>query len=710
MDSLNVARINWIFVPRSLVGSLFVFLLFLFTPCLSAADEPPEPASLEKLMSMSLEELINVDITLATGSPKPIRTAPAVASVITAADIERRGATTLDEALEAVPGLHIVPSGLDRLSSIYSIRGIHTKLNPHVLLLINGIPYHFAHQNNRPPLFRMPVAMISRVEVVRGPGSAVHGADAFAGTINVITKDGKEIDGTRAGLRYGSFQTYDAWAQHGGTYKGWDVVFSVETQASDGDHGRIIDQDAYNIYQVPYHLIPNGSLAPAPLDTKYDIFNAHLGLKKDNWTFRLWGWLLDDGAMGPGGLQILTQGNKQYDRSLLADLIYHKEKVVTDLDLDVRLYHLYAYVDALFQFAPDGTAPAIFGRSGYLGNPIGWDHDTGLEITTFYTGWHHHRWRLAAGATYIEEDTDQYKNFGPGVVPGVMTRITDPALIFLEGHSRTIWNVSLQDEWSLAKNWELTAGVRYDRFSDFGGTTNPRAALVWEPRSDLVAKLMYGRAFRPPSFAERYAKSNPVAVGNEDIDPETIDTYEVAFDYHPVKAVKVTANLFYYKIDGLIEYLPIGGGVFQAENARDQEGRGFELEMDWQATDTFRLRTNYAYQRAKDSATGQLVPDAPGMQFYVDAFWALQQEWSLDAQLNWVGNRHRAAGDARPEIADYTKVDLTVRRKNIAKHWDFALAVRNLFDADIREPSDGQIPNDYPMEGRSIFGEVRYTF
>ena len=320
------------------------------------------------------------------------------------------------------------------------------------------------------------------------------------------------------------------------------------------------------------------------------------------------------------------------------------------------------------------------------------------------------RWRISTGVKYLDEDTEQYKNFGPGVVPGVMTRITDPDLIYIEDHSRTIWDLSLQDEWSFARNWELTAGVRYDSYSDFGDTVNPRAALVWEPRSDLVTKLLYGRAFRPPSFAEKYAKSNPVQLGNNDIEPETIDTYELAFDYQPVKAMKVTANLFYYEIDGLIEYLPIGGGVFQAENARDQEGRGFELEMDWQITDAVRLWANYAYQRAKDSDTGQLVPDAPGMQFYAEAFWTFQPEWSLDAQFNWVGNRHRAAGDTRPEIADYTKVDLTLRRKNIAGHWDLALAVRNLFDADIREPSDGQIPNDYPMEGRSIFGEVRYTF
>ena len=78
----------------------------------------------------------------------------------------------------------------------------------------------------------------------------------------------------------------------------------------------------------------------------------------------------------------------------------------------------------------------------------------------------------------------------------------------------------------------------------------------------------------------------------------------------------------------------------------------------------------------------------------------------------WIGNRHRDAADARPAIADYDLVNLILRRKNILKHWEAAIWVRNLFDEDIREPSPvpGAIPHDYPMEGRSIFGEVRFYF
>ena len=182
-------------------------------------------------------------LVTATGSQLPVHLAPSVASVITSEDIKEIGATTLDEILETVPGLHALPSGLDIFSTIWSIRGIHTKTNPHVLLLINGTPLTRPFNGGRLHTFRMPVGMISRVEVIKGPGSAVHGADAFTGVINVITKDNFEIDGTEVGARYGSFESYDAWLQHGGQYAGWDIWGSYEIQASGGDHNRVVDQD-----------------------------------------------------------------------------------------------------------------------------------------------------------------------------------------------------------------------------------------------------------------------------------------------------------------------------------------------------------------------------------------------------------------------------------------------------------------------------------
>src|SRR5690606_26782905 len=108
-------------------------------------------------------------VSIATGTRKPLRLAPSVASVITADDIKAMGALTLDEVLQTVPGLHVSLS--TRYSSLVSIRGIHTTLNPQVLFLVNGYPISELYSGGRAPTFRMPVNNIERVEVIRGPGS-----------------------------------------------------------------------------------------------------------------------------------------------------------------------------------------------------------------------------------------------------------------------------------------------------------------------------------------------------------------------------------------------------------------------------------------------------------------------------------------------------------------------------------------------------------
>ena len=276
----------------------------------------------------------------------------------------------------------------------------------------------------------------------------------------------------------------------------------------------------------------------------------------------------------------------------------------------------------------------------------------------------------------------------------------------------------MQDEWQLARAWTLTAGARYDEYSDFGSTVNPRAALVWETRYDLTTKLMYGQAFRAPSFVEQYAKNNPQVIGNPNLAPEEIETIELAFDYQPNKDFRMILSLFNYEAKELIE--SVGASFPQVyTNYGEQEGNGFEVEIEWRLLRDFRLRSNFAYQRSENKKLDDaVVPDAPEMQFYLNPSWAFLPDWSLDGQLYWIGERHRAKGDPRGDIGDYEVVNLLVRRGNIANHWEAAMGLRNLFDEVGRIPSPyaaaapggAYIPYDYPIEGRAIWGEISYRF
>jgi len=143
----------------------------------------------------------------AASNPSPAHLA--VATVITARDIEAMGATDLDQALESVPGLHVSMSNV-ALNPIYEFRGIATKNNPEVLMLVNGIPITNVLWGERGQIWGgMPLENVARIEVIRGPGSALYGADAFSGVINIITKTAADIKGTEYGLRAGSFNSRD---------------------------------------------------------------------------------------------------------------------------------------------------------------------------------------------------------------------------------------------------------------------------------------------------------------------------------------------------------------------------------------------------------------------------------------------------------------------------------------------------------------------
>ena len=296
-------------------------------------------------------------------------------------------------------------------------------------------------------------------------------------------------------------------------------------------------------------------------------------------------------------------------------------------------------------------------------------------------------------------------------IDGTLTNVSDTQFVFMKDQDRKIWFLSAQDEWALARDWELTAGVRFDHYSDFGGTVNPRVALVWATNRNLTTKLLYGRAFRAPSFGELYAINNPVILGNPDLDPETIDTLELAFDYRPSFDLQTDLNLFAYDIDDLIEYVPdpTPATTNTAQNAKDQRGYGYEVEGDWKPTDSFRLRGNYAFQNSWDRKTDDQIADAPKHQFYVDANWRFLHDWAINSELLWVGERKRAGEDSRRNSKAYTLVDVTLRRTHIARNWEFAASVRNLFDKDAREPSTGAIPDDYPLEERSVYAELRYV-
>lgn len=220
-------------------------------------------------------------ISLAAGYSQPLVRAPAIATVITRKDIEKLGATTLAEVLATVPGLYV--STARGLNDIFVIRGFFDQFNTYVLLLLNGIPVNNIVNGGRPQAWRMPVHNISRIEIMRGPGSALYGADAAAGVINIITKTANEINGTEVGAYAGSFETYGGWLQSSGQWGDIEAALSLEVGTTEGYRKIVAVDDQTRIDQL---LGTQASLAPGPINTQRDDLDARLDVNGERWRFR----------------------------------------------------------------------------------------------------------------------------------------------------------------------------------------------------------------------------------------------------------------------------------------------------------------------------------------------------------------------------------------------------------------------------------------
>ncbi len=634
----------------------------------------------------------------ATGYSKPSRLAPSVATVITAAEIKEMGATTIFEALESVPGLHVYP--MQNLNApAFSIRGIHTGQGQEVLVLRNGQPIKDSGVGNVPGSFRAPVANIARIEVIRGPGSAVHGADAFAGVINIITKDAHEIGGIDVGGRMGSFNSNSAWLQYGKKYADWEVAFNLEQTRTGSDPDRMVDVDA-----AP---VPALSYAPGHLETGYEYFETSLYLRNENWDIDFWHWQQRDGGTGPGIAQALDPAGDEDFQHYQFDISYTFKDLLPDWELKPNFTYVYQDMQRNFVIWPPGTSGFA---NGLIGNPGFEDRTYTANITGTYSGFDDHMLRIDMGYSRQEMDTIETKNFGSGVIPNVMTDVTDTASIYLPDTDRERRFLSVQDEWRISKSWILTAGLRYDHYSDFGKTINPRLALIWSPPMPLTVKLLYGSAFRAPSISEMYLQNNPVLLGNTDLDPETIDTLELAFEYFPLLELTSRLSLFYYNMEETIEITPISPTVSQYDNSAGQRAYGFEAEIEWDITSNLELRSNFAWQYAERKDNESRVGKAPGREFHFSANWSFIPLWAINTQVNWVGGIKRPRNDRRGKLSNFTFVDLTLRRQTRDRSWEFALSAKNIFDKQAFEWADSALPGDYELQGRSAYAEISYHF
>ena len=670
-------------------------------------------------------------VSIATGSVQPIAKAPAVASVITAQQIQAMGARDIDQVLETVPGLHVTRSPL--YNSMYIFRGIHADFNPQVLMLINGIPLTNLFQGDRNLVWTgMPIEAIARIEVIRGPGSALYGADAFAGVINIVTKGPEEIEKNSAGAVIGDFGTREVWLAAEGETGEMAYSAVIELGETDGTDEQI-QSDAQSLFD----LLSGTSVSNAPGSVNRSQQNIDIRLEAlyKKMRFRLGSQIRKDIGDGAGAAETLNPTNKFASQRLNFDFTYTEAELSKNTSLEFQASYLDTSqeVEGNFILYPPGSRGPFFDSlgapifppfpDGVIGNPEIFENHFRASLRLNYKGIEHHNLSMGSGYYHgqIDKVTEE-KNFGihPDtllpILPGdPLVDVSDTPLVFLTEDERDNHYLYVQDVWLIDNDWELTAGLRFDKYSDFGSTTNPRIALVWSTSYKLTTKFLYGEAFRAPSFAQTRAINNPLILGNIDLKPEEIKSYEIAFDYRPNYELTLNTNFFYYDWTDIIQFIPdMSGSTRTAQNAGEQTGYGMEFEVNWSATDDLTISSNFSIQKSTDETLDVAASKSPEKQFYLRGDWTLPSDWRVNMQANWVMDRNRMIGDLRPQVDDYLIVDLSVR-KVLTKSFELGFTINNAFDEDAREPSPNSapvpfIPNDLPLSGRTVLGEIRYSF
>ncbi len=656
-------------------------------------------------------------VEIATGYAKAIEEAPSVTSVMTAADIEAMGVRTLRGALESVAGFQWQPTlaGFE----VVSIRGLNSSFEGRVLLLVDGLPIAqgFGNVHSYRMVEAYPVENIERIEVIRGPGSALYGADAFAGVINVITKTRTRPNSTELGGRLGSFNTYEGWVRHSRRFGPLDVSGYVSGGTTAG-YDNVVERDA----QTPIDRFfgTRASLAPGPANMGYDRTNADLVLSLGPWHLGLGYFGLQNGGAGFGVGAIDPVGRTESHLGF-ANLEFRR-KLSPAFELSSRISYMESGATGDFRTFPPGAFGGLFPRGTFDGLDA-FGRQLRTEATGYWSGLKGHVVTLSGGyysrdLYHFAQRSNAIELSGPG---GTYLRIPRLATDFNlpEGElavpsklNRDVTFGVLQDEWQLARDWTLTTGVRLDAYSDYGTTTNPRAALVWSASPHSTYRIGYGRAFRAPGYAENSGKqNNPFGVGGPNLRPETLDSFELGTSLWG-ESFRINATMFGVVIHDRISTIvgPLGRNHFL--NAKEDEfGYGMEWETTWHPTDKWRFRLNYVWQRPTGFDTS-IIGTGPEHAIYGEAQWKFTKDWFADLNLRTLVDRNRQSGDRRPPIADYTVVNLSLRRKKLFGNMDMAVSVRNLFDADVREqsPTDGSIYNDFPLDGINAFGEVSFSF
>jgi iron complex outermembrane receptor protein len=642
-------------------------------------------------------------------------------TVITDSQFRKMGARYLADVLRTVPGM----GALYEHDQTYRIdaRGILKGSGQHILFMINSHPLNENFSGGAMLLYDTALLdNVQRIEVIRGPGSALYGANAFAGVINIITKSAEEIDGIQVTARGGSFQTQEYNVLFGKSFG--EFTISANAQYFDTEGAEVyIEQDS--ITQIDQlgilYGFPAASRAPDDVSTSDQKYDVSLGLAYKGFSFE--GHYVERDKNAPISLTGALTDKNQDQINTYNLMVGYENEIHEKLLFSGKLYRNHYASKADYQGYPPGTlvvtpdGPALLGSDGAIVQLDRKENRTGAEVVATYTPGETHT--IVAGGSYEHMelyDVEYAANFLYTPVQNVIVLLpaiqdlSDPSTNYAKDADRTFQALFLEDLWDIREDMRITVGARYDSYSDFGSSFNPRAGLTWEFIPGYDVKLLYGKAFRAPSFIELYAQNNPALIGNPDLEPEIVHTYEVSAGAEITDALSGRVTGFFSQIFDSINQVQTEEG-FQYQNADELQSQGVEMEARYDFGKGTYLTASYTYQDVEYEDTGERYQYAPQHKGSILTNFRISKYLNLSADAYFQGKYTRLDNDSRDDIEGFAVLNTTLIAKNFLEGLEVRGSIYNVLDTEYYYPSSADtLPNDVPQPGRSFLVELLYDF